>query len=772
MNPTSQGQKRKASEVDNSVESETFEDPQTPNQQELIKPPISPLLTSLLKSPSSAQNVTTSSILHSAITNQRFTNSINNPTIASLLNSTTNVTVSPGLQQLVSTAIGQEPTDTSMLENASTILDDATDTLPNLKVEDIESTILSSEDPLPEIKNEEVEVIISDLIENADIVTDPEQHLQLDENDDIISNLENELDELVNEEENAARERARVEKERLNALARQNTEKINSDIAKANVPTNQIEIKQENLNFDELSLKNESMSEDLKKDFEKSSEKSDPFEFEEDPIFQPKPSTSLIKSQETLKVQIIAQEALKENKGTDVSSKEIEDSPKELEVFTEKDNLKKDDEVINQDKNFSIKRKNSETSEPGKENDNFTKEKEPSDKELKHISRISTSSESSDSKIDHIKKDSQVTPGSVEIVEVVMEEDDVNKDLNNTQIQDIVYSNIPNNPKKNEADTDKEGKHVKNEDNKNIPTIKVDPDIDEQTDSIEFEIKLQDEKKMSDGETSERVIFTPDYTDDIFDDLNIEVKKIEKTGKAKRDYSRTKKKEDKEFDLLMTDIKEENEEETSSERDFQEEKKTELKPKLKIENDRSNSPWTEEEDQGSTRNTRRYSTPATPIDSIPNSPASGAAFEDDREYKIWKKSVMLVYSRLATHKYASLFLKPITNDQAPGYHSIVYRPMDLQTIRKNVESGVIRTTAEFQRDVLLMFNNAIMYNKTNDHIYNMAKQMQQECLQQIQILLQAQGDLPARRETRTSEPGSKRKRISEESTRGKKRKED
>jgi len=47
--------------------------------------------------------------------------------------------------------------------------------------------------------------------------------------------------------------------------------------------------------------------------------------------------------------------------------------------------------------------------------------------------------------------------------------------------------------------------------------------------------------------------------------------------------------------------------------------------------------------------------------------------DEDREYRAWKKSIMLLYGRLATHKYASLFLRPITDDQAPGYSSIVHR---------------------------------------------------------------------------------------------------
>lgn len=34
---------------------------------------------------------------------------------------------------------------------------------------------------------------------------------------------------------------------------------------------------------------------------------------------------------------------------------------------------------------------------------------------------------------------------------------------------------------------------------------------------------------------------------------------------------------------------------------------------------------------------------------------------------------MILWNDIAAHKFASLFLRPITDDQAPGYHSIVYR---------------------------------------------------------------------------------------------------
>lgn len=115
---------------------------------------------------------------------------------------------------------------------------------------------------------------------------------------------------------------------------------------------------------------------------------------------------------------------------------------------------------------------------------------------------------------------------------------------------------------------------------------------------------------------------------------------------------------------------------------------------------------------------------------------------------------MLVYNRLATHKYASVFLRPITEDQAPGYHSVIFRPMDLSTIKKNIDNGTIRSTMHFQRDVMLMFQNAIMYNKHDTFIYKMAVSMQEECLQHMQILVQVTGEGTLRRETRTAASSS------------------
>ncbi|KAG7200883.1 hypothetical protein KM043_003246 [Ampulex compressa] len=138
------------------------------------------------------------------------------------------------------------------------------------------------------------------------------------------------------------------------------------------------------------------------------------------------------------------------------------------------------------------------------------------------------------------------------------------------------------------------------------------------------------------------------------------------------------------------------------------------------------------------------------IDSEPENEGTG----EGADYRAWKKAVMLVYNRLATHKYASVFLRPITEDQAPGYHTVIFRPMDLSTVKKNIDNGTIRSTMHFQRDVMLMFQNAIMYNKHDTFIYKMAVSMQEECLQHMQILVQVTGEGTFRRETRTAASSS------------------
>lgn len=60
--------------------------------------------------------------------------------------------------------------------------------------------------------------------------------------------------------------------------------------------------------------------------------------------------------------------------------------------------------------------------------------------------------------------------------------------------------------------------------------------------------------------------------------------------------------------------------------------------------------------------------------------------------------------------------------------------MDLSTIKKNIESGAIRSTIEFQRDISLMFFNSIIYNPTYHEVNRLAREMYAESSTIIQVI--------------------------------------
>lgn len=62
-----------------------------------------------------------------------------------------------------------------------------------------------------------------------------------------------------------------------------------------------------------------------------------------------------------------------------------------------------------------------------------------------------------------------------------------------------------------------------------------------------------------------------------------------------------------------------------------------------------------------------------------------------------------------------------------------FSPMDLTTLRKNVESGVVTSTEQFHREMLLIFVNAIMYNSSKHEVYQMAKEISSEFLRHMQV---------------------------------------
>ena len=85
----------------------------------------------------------------------------------------------------------------------------------------------------------------------------------------------------------------------------------------------------------------------------------------------------------------------------------------------------------------------------------------------------------------------------------------------------------------------------------------------------------------------------------------------------------------------------------------------------------------------------------------------------------------MLHSQISQHRNGTIFHNPIKPSEAPDYCDIVKRPVDLKTIKGRVKDGVIANSLEFQRDIYLMFANAMVYNRPGSDVYIMAEDVRQ-----------------------------------------------
>uniref|UniRef100_A0A8V0YPU1 Bromo domain-containing protein n=1 Tax=Gallus gallus TaxID=9031 RepID=A0A8V0YPU1_CHICK len=112
-------------------------------------------------------------------------------------------------------------------------------------------------------------------------------------------------------------------------------------------------------------------------------------------------------------------------------------------------------------------------------------------------------------------------------------------------------------------------------------------------------------------------------------------------------------------------------------------------------------------------------------------------WDNPMQHSHFKRTVLSIWKMIASHRCSGPFLKAVSEKQAPGYSEVVKRPMDLTSIKRGLAKGHIRSLAQFQCSLMLMFQNAIMYNAANHHVHRMALEMRREVLEQMQMLGEA-----------------------------------
>ncbi|KIK48921.1 hypothetical protein CY34DRAFT_797711 [Suillus luteus UH-Slu-Lm8-n1] len=170
-------------------------------------------------------------------------------------------------------------------------------------------------------------------------------------------------------------------------------------------------------------------------------------------------------------------------------------------------------------------------------------------------------------------------------------------------------------------------------------------------------------------------------------------------------------------------------------------------PDKKRVREESPPPTPGEEEQVTTRPRRDTASseqrPSTPLQPGPSGSTatqstSQAQFIPNKRFQA---VIYLLHSQISQHRNGNIFHNPIKPTEAPDYHEIIKRPMDLKTIKARIKDRVIRTSREFQRDVYLMFANAMMYNRPESDIALMAEEMMLESENHINMFRQTEGYL-------------------------------
>lgn len=75
-------------------------------------------------------------------------------------------------------------------------------------------------------------------------------------------------------------------------------------------------------------------------------------------------------------------------------------------------------------------------------------------------------------------------------------------------------------------------------------------------------------------------------------------------------------------------------------------------------------------------------------------------------------------------KYNWPFLSPVKEEEAPGYFTIITKPIDLSTIRNKLENKKYKSVDEFIADILLMFKNCKTYNIKTTEVYRCGEELE------------------------------------------------
>ncbi|KAG5419570.1 hypothetical protein I9W82_003338 [Candida metapsilosis] len=97
------------------------------------------------------------------------------------------------------------------------------------------------------------------------------------------------------------------------------------------------------------------------------------------------------------------------------------------------------------------------------------------------------------------------------------------------------------------------------------------------------------------------------------------------------------------------------------------------------------------------------------------------------------------------HRFSSPFLQAVNPKDAPNYYEMIYEPKNLKGIQKALKSKsdppAYSSIKELERDVMLMFANCIMYNRSDEDLVELTRTMKRDVEEMFQMFKQAESEM-------------------------------
>ncbi|KAK9369557.1 hypothetical protein V1509DRAFT_462832 [Lipomyces kononenkoae] len=74
--------------------------------------------------------------------------------------------------------------------------------------------------------------------------------------------------------------------------------------------------------------------------------------------------------------------------------------------------------------------------------------------------------------------------------------------------------------------------------------------------------------------------------------------------------------------------------------------------------------------------------------------------------------------------FAELFMVEPDGNEYPEYYQVIKNPMALETVKRNVNDGMYSSFDEYEKDMRLIFDNAMIFNEEESQVYNDASHLQ------------------------------------------------